>query len=218
MNPSSEWREGYDRVIALVHEAGDAGLAVTVPACPDWTARDLVAHMIGVGVDSVAGDAPEDNNPGWTRQHIEQRPGGSADLLAEWARNADSIEKFVGENPAPLADLLIHEQDLRGALGVSGARDADGQDFVRTAMLGQLGDVLPEPPLRLQATDSDWSWQSGDGVPGAVVAAPLYDLTRGLCSRRTAEQLRGFTLSGSVDPYLDALAVVGPLPEKALKE
>jgi len=32
---------------ALVRELDEGGLAKTVPACPDWSVRDLLAHLVG---------------------------------------------------------------------------------------------------------------------------------------------------------------------------
>ena len=44
-----------------------------MPACPDWTARDLFSHMVGLGSDVVAGDEPDDHNPDWTAKQVEKR-------------------------------------------------------------------------------------------------------------------------------------------------
>lgn len=51
-----------------------------------------------------------------------------------------------------------------------------------------------------------------------VIEAPAFDLTRALMSRRTAQQLRGWTTTGDVSSCLDAFAGLGALPEQPLPE
>jgi uncharacterized protein (TIGR03083 family) len=220
---AAEWRAAYDRVVALAETAGDQAMTAMVPATPDWTARDLLSHMIGVGVDSSTGNAPDEPNDEWTQGHVDQRAEESvADLLAEWDEHADDIEEFVRtQDPGPLGDVIIHEQDLRGALQQAGARDTDGLAMVREVALGMVADGVPDggAPLALRADDSDWSWTSGEGEdPGAVVVAPLFDLTRAITSRRTADQLRAWTTTGDLGAYADAFAAFGPLPTEPLPE
>ena len=220
---ADEWREAYQRVAELSRQAGDSGMVATVPSTPDWSARDLLAHMVGVGSDALTGDVPDDLNPEWTQGHIEQRSDSSVEeLLTEWEGKAEAIEDVVRtQDTGPLGDVIIHEQDLRGALGQPGARDTLGLDLVRHDMLEMLDDAVEESlaPLSLRSTDSDWSWTStGSGAPGAVVEAPLYDLTRAVISRRTEGQLRQWTTTGDVTAYLPAFAHLGDLPPEALPE
>ena len=51
-----------------------------------------------------------------------------------------------------------------------------------------------------------------------VLRAPTFDLTRALVTRRSAAQLRSWTVRGDVTPYLDAFAMLGPLPSTDLTE
>ncbi|MDT9594225.1 maleylpyruvate isomerase family mycothiol-dependent enzyme [Nocardioides zeae] len=218
------WRETYERVRSLVEETDrdDPGaLDRPVPATPDWSARDLLAHMIGVDRDTLADDVDDELGEAWTQKHVDERSGRSAaDLLAEWRDLADDLERFVAtQDPAPLGDAVIHEQDLRGALGVPGGRESAGLAAIRDQMAEGLGERLAgRGPVRLQASDTDWVWQSGDGEPAVVLQASAYDLARALTTRRTAEQLRGYTVDGDVDPFLDDFAGLGPLPTEALPE
>ncbi len=214
-----EWRAAMERVIDLVRDAGDAGLAVTVPACPGWTAHDLVAHMVGLGADVLRGHEPDDHDAAWTQAHVDDRAGaGAADLVAEWEALADDLERYVAQRAArPLLDAVIHEQDLRGALAAPGARDTDGVRLAREALARRLGNAVSDrPPVVLEA--DDWTWRSGEGEPGVVLAADGFELFRALTSRRTADQLRTWVVSGDVEPYLDGFAGLGDLPELPLPE
>lgn len=222
-NAAREWRASYQRVTDLSREAGETGMEVMVPSTPDWSARDLLAHMVGVDVDAVAGNVPDDLNAEWTQGHVDQRSGASLqDVLDEWAGVADQVEELVGStDTSPLGDVIIHEQDLRGALRQPGARDTKGLDLVRADMLGQLDSAIDDSlaPLTLRAVDSDWSWtSSGESDPSAVLQAPLFDLTRAVLSRRTEAELTEWTSQGDVSPYLPAFAHLGPLPGGVLPE
>jgi uncharacterized protein (TIGR03083 family) len=212
-----EWSRAQARVIALMEAAADGQVERTVPACPDWTARDLFAHMVGLGSDVVAGDEPDDHNADWTAKQVEQRKDRSvADLVTEWRETAEPLRAWMAEHGTrPLGDVIIHEQDLRGALGVPGGRDADGLAAIRGRFAPRVGGRLPEGTTLGLVGDS-WSWASDGGDPeraDVVIAAPDFELARALLARRSAGQLRGWTRSGDVEPVLDAFATLGPLPE-----
>lgn len=221
-----EWRAGHERVCALVGQVAAErpdDLEQPVPATPDWSARQLLAHMVGLGVDVLAGDEPDDHHPGWTRAQVDARATSSpADLVAEWRSVAEELETYLREqSPRPLGDLLIHEQDLRGALGRPGARDTEGLAVVRATMAGRLGVAVRAAglaPLVLEQEDGPWRWSSADGRPGAVLRADGLDLFRAVTSRRTAAQLEGYRADGDLEPYLPHLALLGPLPTDALPE
>ena len=68
-----EWSRAQQRVIELVADLPPERAALRVPACPDWTVRDLLSHMVGLGVDVVAGDEPDDHNDGVDRQAGRRR-------------------------------------------------------------------------------------------------------------------------------------------------
>ncbi|KQT94489.1 hypothetical protein ASG49_06360 [Marmoricola sp. Leaf446] len=223
-SPSSEidaWRSGHRRVCDLVLQASPAELERHVPATPDWTARDLVSHMVGLAADVLGGDEPDDHNPGWTQAQVDARRGRSGvELVEEWRGLADDLAAWMADHGTrPLNDVLIHEQDLRGALRRAGARDAPGVDVVRRRMAGRLGTTLGEVPA-LGLVGPTWQWASRGAAADAdtVLEASDFDLLRALCSRRTAEQLRGWTTRGDVTAYLPALAGLGDLPTRPLAE
>ncbi|MEO7236357.1 MAG: maleylpyruvate isomerase family mycothiol-dependent enzyme [Lapillicoccus sp.] len=219
MDAAQEWTRAQQRVVELV-EGVDAGAAAQrVPACPDWTVRDLLSHVIGLGVDVVAGDEPDDHNEAWTARQVESRRSNDvAALLAEWRALTPAMQSYLQEvSPRPLNDLVIHEQDLRGALGVSGGRDTDGLAAVRERMLARFTPKVEGLPV-IALDGESWSWRSGEGEPSVVVRASTFDLTRALTARRSEHQIRGWTVQGDIEPYLPAFATLGPLPERDLSE
>lgn len=216
-----EWAAARARVAELVRAASDSELQQRVPACPDWTCLDLVRHVVGVGADVLAGHEADDHNPDWTQAHVDRRQESAADeVLREWDDLADDLVRWMLEQGSrPLNDLVIHEQDLRGALARAGARDTEGFALVRERMAGRFGTAVEGRPA-IALVGADWQWCSEGAVDDAetVLSAGDYDLGRALTSRRTAEQLRSWVTRGDVEPYLDAFAGLGALPLEPLPE
>ena len=217
----AEWGRAQQRVIELVVDLPPDRAATTVPACPDWSIRDLLSHMVGLGVDVVAGDEPDDHNEAWTARQVEaRRDRDVAALVAEWREVADPLRGWMRANTTrPLNDVIIHEQDLRGALGVPGGQDTDGLHAIRDRFIGRLAPRVADlPPIAL--VGERWSWVSQGPVDDAavIVRAPDFDLARALVTRRSAAQLRAWTARGDVTPYLEAFAMLGSLPSTDLTE
>ncbi len=223
-DPVLRWRAAVDRVCDLVLAAAEESPAAVqrrVPACPDWTVRDLLSHMVGLGADVLDGDEPDDHDAGWTGRQVTRRQGRDvATLVGEWRALRDDLATWMGEHGTrPLNDVVIHEQDLRGALDRPGARGAPEVAIVRRRMADRFADrVVDLPPIAL--VGPGWTWVS-HGPPDAAptrVEADDFDLARALASRRTEAQLRSWTVRGDVGPYLAAFAGLGALPTSALPE
>ena len=221
-DPVAAWREAHERVCALVLDVPALALEAHVPACPDWTGRDLLSHVVGLAAVVLGGDEPDDHNEAWTQAQVDARAERSVEeLVAEWRGNADDLVAWMGEHGSrPLNDVVIHEQDLRGALARPGGAHSAGVAIVRDRMAERLGRALQgRPPLAL--VGQVWTWTSDGGPVDAaavVLEAGDLDLFRALCSRRTADQLRSWTVRGDVEDHLDGFAGLGPLPERPLPE
>ena len=216
-----EWSRAQQRVIDLVADLPPERADLRVPACPDWTVRDLLSHMVGLGVDVVAGDEPDDHNETWTGRQVQARRGHDvAALVAEWQAVAGPLRDWMrANNVRPLGDVIIHEQDLRGALGVPGGQDSDGVRAIRERFVGRFAPRVADlPPIAL--VGETWTWVSRGSADDAelVLRASDFDLARALVTRRSANQLRSWTVRGDVTPYLDAFAMLGPLPTADLTE
>ena len=221
MDAISEWVQAQQRVIDLVGPLTAEQADATVPACPDWTVRDLLSHMVGLDADVLDGDEPDDHNEGWTKRQVAARVDRDVPtLIEEWTALTEPLRAWMAENTTrPLGDVVIHEQDLRGALGVTGAQDTEGLESLRDQFAGRLGDAVAGlPPLAL--IGDGWTWASHGQVADAEVAieASDFDLARALMSRRSAQQLRSWTRRGDVTPYLSAFELLGSLPDDDLTE
>jgi uncharacterized protein (TIGR03083 family) len=215
-----EWTRAQARVTELLSGLTPAEAERRVPACPAWTVRDLLSHMVGLDVDVLAGDEPDDHNATWTQRQVDERRGRDvAALLEEWAGTTEPLRAWMAAHGTrPMGDVVIHEHDLRGALGVADARDTPGLAVLRERFAGRVADRVAAaglPPLALVGE----TWRSGpeDGA-GAVLRASDFDLARAVLTRRSAAQLLRWTVAGDVTPYLPHLALLGPLPEADLAE
>ncbi len=223
-DPVLRWRAAADRVCDLVLAVAaetPARLERRVPACPDWTSRDLLSHMVGLAADVLDGDEPDDHHPAWTARQVAQRRDRDVTaLVAEWRGHADGLVAWMRDHGSrPLNDVVIHEQDLRGALDRPGARDTPELAVVRGRMADRFASRMADlPPVAL--VGPGWTWASrgrADEAPTRLEADD-FDLARALSSRRTEGQLRSWTVRGDVGPYLPALAGLGALPTTPLPE
>lgn len=215
-----EWKNAQQRVIGLMRGLDPAASMITVPACPDWSVRELFAHMIGLDADIVAGGEPKEYDDEWTARQVRQRSASSIpDLVAEWRALTDGVVRWIAENNAnPLNDIIIHEQDLRGALDAPGAKDTAALVSIRDWLVDGFADAVTDLD-GIELRGDTWSWSSAENGPASVVvSAPDFDLTRALMSRRSANQLRDWTEMGNIDDHLTAFAALGDLPERDLRE
>ena len=220
MDPIEEWTQAQQRVIGLVAGLSSTQAETVVPACPAWTVRDLLSHMIGLDADVIGGDEPDDHNAAWTQRQVDVRTGRDvATLLDEWHGLADPLREWMGKNGTrPLGDIVIHEQDLRGALGVPGAQATPGLHSLRDRMLGGFAKRV-DGLAAITLAGTDWHWSSSGEADGAVVVgAADFDLIRALMSRRSEAQLRRWAQGGDIGPYLPAFGALGPLPDIDLTE
>ncbi len=217
----AEWTNAQRRVVELIESLAEKDFEQTVPACPDWTVTQLLAHMVGLNADVLAGDEPDDHNRTWTQAQVDRRADrGPADLVSEWRSLTQPMQDWMRQHGVrPLNDVVIHEQDLRGAVARPGGRDTDGLAAVRDVMAERFATRIRRaqlPPVQLRSPE--WIFSTGDGQPGLELSAPTFDLARALMTRRTADQLRQWARSGAVDPYLPMFSGLGPLPEQSLPE
>ena len=84
MDAITEWTNTQRRVVELTESLDAAEAERSVPACPDWTVTQLLAHMVGLNADVLAGDEPDDHNSTWTQRQVDHRAGRApAELVAE---------------------------------------------------------------------------------------------------------------------------------------
>jgi uncharacterized protein (TIGR03083 family) len=222
------------RIVDLVAGLDEDGTATPLPACPDWSIHDVVAHVTGNCANILSGDLDGVATPAWTAEQVEARKTRTlGQILDEWdvvgPQIAAMADDFPGRSGVQLvADLTVHEHDIRGALGRPGARRTDSVelslDFFVSIMLSAAAEAFGLTPLEVRAGDRAWvigtgraptgeleDWRAevfapkarpaGIAATGTLVAEP-FELFRAATGRRSAAQIRGLDWSVEPDPYL----------------
>lgn len=229
------YEDGHRRVRALVEDLDEARLAAPVPTCPGWTVRDLLAHLVGVAEETVRGTyfpgaaeawrdpALAEARDRWTAAQVTRRADRDpVALLRELDDHADRLVTMLrrGEGPvfdgpawmltSPVADLAVHLEDLRAALGAQSDPDAPvtalGFAVFREWLHARIG-ACGLPALRL--SDGTRHWVLGEGPPGATLTAPAPELFALLSGRRSLTRILDAGWDGDPAPYLP---VISPYP------
>lgn len=128
-------------------------------------------------------------NVALTAREAENSSGALTADLRHFAESHVKPSGFGSE--APLTDLLVHGQDIRIPLGLDTPGPLESWrsalDFLVTPKARRGFGVRRLPPVRLHATDLDWTHGSGDEVSGPAIALALAIMGR----RALLEDLSG---------------------------
>ncbi|WP_394615500.1 maleylpyruvate isomerase N-terminal domain-containing protein [Lentzea sp. JNUCC 0626] len=178
------YREARQRIVGLTMGLSAEELALTVPACPEWTVHQVVAHLSGEASDLVSGrmeGAPSDE---WTARHVAERAGVPVpELLEQWNTFGDKIAEME-RMPFQLAmDALTHEADLRATLGRERLPDTAWQPTLVWLAPRRLKNVTAKTELGVL----------GDGP--ITLEVDGYELWRAFFGRRSRRQMESWTWS-----------------------
>jgi uncharacterized protein (TIGR03083 family) len=228
------YEQGLAELSGVLDGAGDV-LDLTVPACPEWSVGDLVAHLVGVAADAATGaffdgamrawrepDTASARET-WTAGHVQRHARPSLELLrhdlekhgeqlvAGLRRGVPTVAGAPDWGPsAPVGDLCVHLQDLREALGLDPEPSSPVTRWGFASYRSWLDQRLRQAGLAgLVLTDGDREWPVGEGPPAGSVTADTYELFRMVSGRRTADQIRAYGWTTDPSPYLE---IVSPYP------
>jgi len=213
MDLSAMYRESRERLHDLVRELGDDAKGVPVQACPGWSVHDVVAHLVAIAEDVLAGrltGPPTDEQT--EAQVARRREKSTAASLDEWASLAPGLEDIIGAArvwPAAL-DMLSHEHDVRTAIERPGARDvagiAAGADYL-------VHSLRVPTPVTVHVGERTYDRRPKDtpgGTPPIVLETDSFEAFRFRLGRRSRNQLEAMRWTGDPTPVLDHLCVFGP--------
>jgi uncharacterized protein (TIGR03083 family) len=165
------YEETRGRITGLVADAD--GDATRVPACPEWTVHDLLAHLAGNCADIIAGNLEGVTTSAWTSRQVDaRRDRPTAEILEEWNDAAPQVSQLLDDFPGRygqmvVADVVSHEHDIRGALGRPGERQSAGVtvalDFLVSVFLHTGITALGLDPIEVRSGER--SWIVGTGGP-----------------------------------------------------
>ena len=207
------YRNVRSRVTELAGSLTEEQLASPVAGSPRWTGRQVVAHLVGVAADMASGNLGGAPNQAWTAAHVEARNGRSLDeLIAEWDEVGPVVEAGLADRtfgPIPVFDALTHECDLRETFGLDRPPSQDVEAVACTAAKGTVKGFSGPGTLVVRAGEHEWT--GGGGEPRTVLTVELYELFRGLISRRSRRQMRAWQwdCDGDPDELIERLPVFG---------
>jgi len=218
---AAAYRRIYARVDALVR--GRDGIAeLTVPACPGWTIRHVVAHLAGVAQDIVALNLDEKGTAPWANAQVARLGEHSIEkLLDRWEQSLDSVSANLAfASDAGVCqlvfDTLTHEHDIRGALGEPGSRTDDPTSAAALSFMVTTGDQFIRyarlPSFRL-CTPSLGPVQMGDPhtAPGQIaLSISDFDALRSFGGRRSVRQLLALPWRGNPTDLMPAFTEILP--------
>lgn len=202
------YQETKDRIVELVSES-DASWSTAVAACPGWSVRDVVAHMTAVAEDWVSGrlaGAPTDEQT--AAQVARFGAFDTAGILTAWDDAAAELARKADNDglKPPLGDIVVHEHDIRAALGRPGARDSDAARSVCDQLLAIL-----RTPVPLVVAVEDAEYRSGPDSGSEIrLDTTRFEVLRWRTGRRSRAQLAAMDWSGDPAPVLDSLYLFGP--------
>jgi uncharacterized protein (TIGR03083 family) len=205
MDTADAYQQTREQIIAL---AGAADASTPVPACPEWSVRELLAHLAGVAGDVLAGNIADAGTEHWVAAQLEARSGRSAgELIEEWSESGPAVDEVcraLGDAAAQLIfDTVTHEQDLRGALDTPGAGAGAIDVALRwAAPTWAANDAPTHGSLRLHAGEIEVT--RGAGAPECSLTLEPLEALRALTGRRSLDQVRAYDWTGDAEAWLPA--------------
>lgn len=211
------YRQGREQVADLVRGLTAQQLETPVPGCPGWTVHGVVSHLAGVATDAVNGRLQGIPTPEQTAAQVEARATTPTPVvLREWERTGSQLEmlltKSEGRLVAPVVDVTVHEQDIRGAVDQPGNREGPLIDLVVDKTVARFLNKVESAGLA-PVVVVDPAGQVIAGQEGSPVELRLsrFELFRMLYGRRSRAQIeRRFVGADDPGAYVPILAVFGP--------
>jgi hypothetical protein len=154
LQPTAEaYAETRAAFLAFAREFPENLWDASVPATPKWTARQLIAHLVGALEDFNESHFPTPETfAHWTADQVERRRTFPIEsILSDWDAVAGAIMPKIEAGqivPRPLInDTAVHEQDLRGLAGMPGGREGVGYRFALNTALTYVSTKITEAGL-----------------------------------------------------------------------
>lgn len=156
----------------------------TASLCTGWRVREVVAHLM-VGPTSSGREVVRavlrhrgDVSRAMDAMARERGAAPTPELVRALRENAASrFHPPLLDWRAPLADVLVHREDVAVPLGLPQDRPTDAWALALAFLVTRTGRTAFEtgalPPVRFVGTDVDWEHGSGPQVRGPASAIAL---------------------------------------------
>lgn len=190
------YRDARLRIAGLVNnDIAD----LPVSATPAWTIHDVVAHVLGIVVDTRTNNMDGAPSDAWTAAQVERSKGKSVEeLLVEWEHEAVAFEDFLS-TPAGqarwrvAADANSHYADIKTALGQPVSLPTPFLEW-----------VLPRLTTHFETSTQE------RGLPPITVDISDFEYVRSRFGRRSRDEVLAYSWSHDPEPYLESWFIFGP--------
>jgi len=200
-------RDGF---VAQLRTLTPEDAATTVPSCPDWTVKDVVAHVVGLVADVIAEVPPPLGSDEMTARQVAERSAMSlGEICDEWQANAEAIVPFLTEVPLRglglTADLAVHVHDIAETLDAVGPPPAETTAAACERYVPLLQERAAEQlNLALTVELGDRRWDPNAGLAPLRMEGTPTDFLRAVTGRRTRDHVEGaFLWDGDPMELLD---------------
>jgi len=208
VEPSDVYSASRSRLLELAVDLSPEHLAASLPATPPWVLVDAYRHLTGVCADVLDGAMENAGTPQWTAAQIAKRcERGLAEVCAEWAERGPELDARVARAGRAMSfvafDTWTHEQDVRAAAGIGGARDEIARDlaliavetfrprYAKSGAPALMIDIGTEPVVLGEI--------EGDTTPPVTLTTTPYELLRMIFGRRSRSQMESADWTGTLD-------------------
>lgn len=197
---TAAYREFRLRLTALGRSLDPVVADTKTPTCPEWSTKDVLAHMTGIAADVLDGNVERAATEEWADAQVDKRRGVPLnEVLEEWDTKGPLFEDLLSQIAPMIAfqfyvDAFTHDWDIRQA--VDAAPEAPDYSLVAHVMPVLMAEIearlverdlsldltitgLPDGPLRLSAEDRD--------APQRSLTA--FEFLRVSMGRRSAQQI-----------------------------
>jgi len=216
---SEAYRDLRIRVDALLRTATPEQCAVVAPATPEWRVHDVLAHLVGVPADVLAGRLDGVASDAWTEAQVAPRRDlPTVALLDEWSETSPQVEPMI-PSFGPVAgqmvgDAVTHEHDIRDAIGAPGARDSTAIHIGSHWMANHMGRFHRDAGHGTLRIETDlWSETFGDDAPDVTLRTSAFEVLRAATGRRSTAQIAAYGWDGTARPEIVVMPIFVPRAE-----
>ena len=204
--------QSKDMVTSLIT---DENQHTMIPACPEWTLRDLLGHQAGEIEDGLNGNMDDMGEPHWTAAQVDRHRHLDLDAVKQkWTAGIEAAGDAAPEmTGGAIADLVIHEFDVRGALGDTGNRSGEIIARAFPMFAGFLDGAFRAsnvPALKV-ITDVGEA-VIGAGEPEGELRTTGFEFLRTVTGRRSISQIRALDWNTDPAPWLEHISLMPPRP------
>lgn len=206
------YRAVRDELVTELRPLDVATASTIVPACPDWTVKDVVAHLSGLNAELLAGvDGSIGSHEATSRQVADRSELSLSEVLDEWLSLSKAIDDRFAVDPnmaaALLADMVVHAYDIEEILHQSTTAADTAVAASAQRYVGKLQDRLAtdfDTRLTIDLTDdATWPAPRLDNAAELTVQTSSFEFLRGVTGRLPRHQVEAFDWSSDPSAILD---------------